>query len=72
LPNEIRKLAEDEYRLFKQDPFHPSLAFQAKGQVWTVAIGRGYRAIARRLGNDVHWVWIGTHEAYNKLLRRMR
>jgi hypothetical protein len=72
LPDEVQKLAEGKYRLFKQDPFHSSLGFQAKGKVWTVAIGRGYRAIARRLGNDLYWVWIGTHEAYNKLLSRMK
>jgi hypothetical protein len=72
LPNEVQKLAEEKYRLFKDDPFHPSLEFQSKGKVWTVAIGRAYRAIARRFGNDLYWVWIGSHEAYDKLLSRMK
>jgi len=72
LPLEVQKLAEAKYRLFQQDPFHPSLEFQAKGKIWTVAVGRAYRAIARRLGNDLYWVWIGSHEAYNKLLGRMK
>lgn len=72
LPKEIQKLAEEKYRLFRQDPFHPSLEFQAKGKVWTAAVGRAYRAIARRFGNDLYWVWIGSHEAYNKLLGRMK
>jgi len=72
LPKETQKLAEVKYRLFKQDPFHPSLEFQAKGKVWTVAVGRSHRAIARRSENDLYWVWIGSHEAYNKLLGRMK
>ena len=59
-------------RPFEQDPFHPSLEFRAKGKVWTIAIGRSYRAIARRCGNDLHWVWIGSHEDYNNVLRRLK
>jgi hypothetical protein len=72
LPAEAQKLADEKYRLFQQDPSHPSLEFQAKGKVWTVAIGRSYRAIARRLGNDLHWVWTGSHEDYNNVLRRLK
>ena len=72
LPSEVRKQAEKKYRLFRRDPNHPSLEFQPKGRVWTVAIGRSHRAIARRFGNDLYWVWIGTHEAYNKLLGRLK
>jgi len=55
-----------------RNPYHPSLEFQAKGKIWTVAIGRSHRAIARRFENDLHWVWIGSHEAYNHLLGRLK
>ena len=72
LPNGVQKLADEKYRLFQQDPFHPSLKFQAKGRLWTVAIGRSCRAIARRFGNDLYWVWIGSHEDYNHVLRRLK
>ena len=72
LPNAVRKLADEKYRLFQQDPAHPSLEFRAKGKVWTVAIGRSYRAIARRFGNDLHWVWSGSHEDYNNVLERLK
>ena len=72
LPNGVQKIAEEKHRLFQKDPFHPSLEFQAKGKVWTVAIGRSYRAIARRFGNDLYWVWIGSHEDYNHVLRRLK
>jgi hypothetical protein len=72
LPSEVQALADEKYRLFQQDPFHPALEFEAKGKVWTVAIGRSYRAIARRFGNDLYWVWIGSHENYNDVLRRLK
>lgn len=72
LPKAVQNLADDKYRLFQQDPFHPSLDFQAKGKVWTVAIGRSYRGIARRFGDDLYWVWIGSHEDYNNVLKRLK
>jgi hypothetical protein len=71
LPKEIQKLADEKYRLFQQDPFHSSLEFQAKGKVWTVAVGRSYRAIARRFEDTLYWVWIGSHEDYNNILKRL-
>jgi hypothetical protein len=72
LPEHIRLLADKKYALFEQDPFHPSLGLQQKGGVWTVDIGRSYRAISYREESDLHWFWIGSHEAYNKLLRRVK
>lgn len=72
LPESVRSLADRKYSLFQENPFHPSLGLQQKGEVWTVDIGRSYRALAWRAGDDFHWFWIGSHEAYNKLLRRRR
>ncbi|HUD99761.1 MAG TPA: hypothetical protein VMR62_09325 [Bryobacteraceae bacterium] len=72
LPKNIQALADNKYTRFQENPFHPSLGLQKKGEVWTVDIGRSYRALAWRQGNDFHWYWIGSHEAYNKLLLRER
>ncbi len=72
LPKQVRELADKKFQLFTQEPFHPSLGLQEKGEVWTVDVGRSYRAIALREGNDFHWFWIGSHEAYNQLLRRVK
>ncbi|MGA3044349.1 MAG: hypothetical protein ABSF54_26545 [Bryobacteraceae bacterium] len=72
LPEGVRSLADKKFALFQESPFHPSLGLQQKGEVWTVDIGRSYRALAWREGNDFHWYWTGSHEAYNKLLRRER
>jgi hypothetical protein len=71
LPADVQALADSKFALFEKDPFHPSLAFRQKGEVWTANVGRSYRAIAYKKGNDLHWFWIGSHESYNKLLGRV-
>jgi hypothetical protein len=68
----VRALADKQFRLFRENPFHASLGFTRKGNVWTAEVGRGHRAMARRRTDDVYWFWIGTHEAYNHLLARWR
>lgn len=45
LPESVRSLADKKYALFQEDPFHPSLGFQRKGEVWAVDIGRSYRRL---------------------------
>jgi hypothetical protein len=72
LPKEVKALAFEMYELFKQDPHHPSLGFQAKGKAWTVEIGRSHRAIAYRSENHLSWFWIGSHEDYNHILKRVK
>ena len=72
LPPDVHRLADKQYELFREDPFHPSLHLKPVGEVWTVRIGRSYRAIGYREGDAFYWAWIGSHEAYNMLLRRMK
>jgi hypothetical protein len=72
LPEAVRKLADKQFALFQDNPRHPSLGFAKKGEVYTVDVGRSYRAMARREGDVYYWFWIGSHEAYNKLLNRTR
>jgi hypothetical protein len=72
LPENTQALADAKYALFEEQPFHPSLGLKRKGEVWTVDVGRSCRAIAYRTGDEFHWFWIGSHEAYNKLLRRVK
>ena len=65
LPEHIRKLADKNFKLFSENPMHPSLGFKKKGGVYTAEIGRHYRAVVRERNGDYHWYWIGTHEEYN-------
>ena len=65
LPKHVQRVAKKNFALFKANPRHPSLGFQKKGGVYTVEVGRSYRAIARERNGEYYWFWIGTHEAYN-------
>jgi hypothetical protein len=47
LPIEARRLADKNYELLKADPKHPSLHFKnVKGELWSVRVGMGFRALA--------------------------
>ena len=72
LPAEVRRLADKQFDLFRRNPYHPSLHLKQLGEVWTVRVGRSHRAIAHRVGDEFRWSWIGSHEAYNKLLGRAK
>jgi hypothetical protein len=69
----VQCLARDKFRVWLRDPFHPSMHFKLiVSNIWSVRIGDHYRAVARRDGELVVWFWIGTHEEYNNLVRRVR
>jgi hypothetical protein len=50
----MKRLAKKNFALFKANPRHPSLGFQKKGGVYTVEVGRSYRAIAPEKAADCH------------------
>ena len=69
LPPRIQLLARNGYAVWLKDPFYPSLHFKKlKGDSWSVRVGALYRAAGYFLSSDTFvWMWIGTHEEYNKL-----
>lgn len=73
LPKDVQKQANAAYRLFQADPFHSSLQFKRiskRKQVYSVRVGKGYRALGVRGENDeIVWYWIGSRGDYNKLLK---
>lgn len=69
LPISIQELARKNFQLLKNDSNHPSLNFKKVGKFWSARIGLNYRALAVKDGNDYIWVWIDTHEEYDKLLK---
>ena len=70
LPRDVQELARQKHRLWVADPFHGSLHFKetSKG-LWSVRINSQYRALARRKGELVLWIWIGTHAEYDRLIK---
>jgi hypothetical protein len=60
------KARKNELRALQNQSKASSLGFQKKGGVYTVEIGRSYRAIARERNGEYYWFWIGMHEEYNR------
>jgi hypothetical protein len=74
LPRSVQARAREAYRLFLQDPHHPSLHFRqvhARLAIYSVRIGINYRALGAGGPTDVVWFWIGSHAEYDRLLRSM-
>ena len=70
LPERIQILAQKNYRLWLDNPQHPSLDFKklcGSEDHFSVRVGDHYRAIGRKVVDGVDWVWIGSHEDYNGL-----
>ncbi len=70
LPPEVRALARKNYRLWRENPQHPSLHFKRAGDFWTVRIGLDFRAVGREHAGVMYWFWIGPHDAYERRLKK--
>jgi len=71
LPPDVQKLAVRNYHLWRQNPSHPSLRFrrlQGSADRFTIRVGDHYRALGKMAGEEMHWVWIGTHADYDRLV----
>lgn len=74
LPESVKQKARLAYRLWKEEPFHPGLAFKqisVHQSIYSVRIGLSYRALGIKDGNSVVWFWIGSHEDYNTLIKQL-
>jgi len=70
LPKDIQKSADKCFKLLKENPGHPSLHFKKIGNFWSVRIDLSFRALAVEHSNDIIWVWIGTHDDYEQMLKQ--
>lgn len=69
LTGKNRRSARKAYRLWKENPFHPSLHFKcinSEENIWSVRINRSYRAIGILDNDTVTWFWVGNHDDYEK------
>jgi hypothetical protein len=72
LPEKVQALARKNYDLLRQEPRHPSLRLKKVAGLWSVRVGRDHRALASEDENGFIWVWIGTHDEYDRLLKERR
>ena len=73
LPPNIRDISQKQYQLFILNPYHASLHFKrvhSTKPIYSVRITRNYRAIGVLKSDIIVWFWIGSHDDYDKLLKR--
>jgi hypothetical protein len=67
LDQSVRDKARKAYKLWAENPFHPSLHFKCVNQeerIWSVRITIAYRAVGVLDNDTVTWFWIGSHDDY--------
>lgn len=69
LPSDVRKRADKSFALLKSNPRHPSLQFKKLGVFWSARVDLAHRALAVEDGDDFIWVWIGSHDEYERILK---
>lgn len=65
LSEKVKQSARKTYKIWVDNPFHPSLHFKCintQESVWSVRITQGYRAVGILEGDTVTWIWIGNHD----------
>ena len=68
LPPDVQEKARASFELLKSNASHPSLHFKRTGRVWSARVDRAHRALAIRDGQDYIWIWIGSHDDYDRLI----
>jgi hypothetical protein len=74
IPNEIQYLARKTYKLWLDNPYHPSLQFKpihSIDTIWSVRIGLKWRVLGYRQEDTIYWFWIGSHSDYNKMIDKL-
>jgi len=74
LPASVRRQAQVAYRRFRADPQHPSLHFKKVHPTqpfYSARINDDYRAVGQLRSNGIVWFWIGKHEEYERLLKKL-
>ena len=68
LPEPVQRLARRNFETLTDDPRYPSLQFKKVGRFWSVRVELAHRALAVEDGEDFIWVWIGTHDDYDRMI----
>ncbi|MEO1790662.1 MAG: hypothetical protein AAFR25_00380 [Cyanobacteria bacterium J06629_19] len=73
LPEEVKKTARKNYRLWQDNHSHPGLEFKkisTKQPIYSVRVGMGWRAVGVLEDSDtIAWFWLGSHSDYDKLIK---
>lgn len=74
LPASVQEQAAKAYALWIEDPYHSILQFKRVSQrqpIYSARISLNYRVLGLLESNRIYWYWIGAHDEYDELLKRM-
>ncbi|MGL5831975.1 MAG: type II toxin-antitoxin system RelE family toxin [Waterburya sp.] len=74
LPASVQQQAAKAYILWQEDPYHPSLQFKRvsqRQQIYSARVSLNYRVLGLLESDQIYWYWIGAHNEYDELLKRM-
>jgi hypothetical protein len=74
LPKNIKKSAKNSFKKWIQNPELDSLHFKkihVGKSVYSVRVGRGWRALGVKEGDTMIWFWIGSHTDYDNLIKNL-
>ncbi len=74
LPENIKRKTRKAYKLFTQDPYHPNLNFKRirhAPNTYSVKIDDNYRAIGVRDGEEILWIFVGSHSGYDGFISQL-
>lgn len=72
LPANIQRRAYKAYRLWRTNPLMGGLRFKrvsTNEPIYSVRIGREYRALGLLEGDTMYWFFIGKHDEYDRILK---
>ncbi len=73
LPSDLQYRSRMAFATWRENPAYPGLQFKRvhpTEPIWSVRVSQGYRALGLREGDVMTWFWIGSHDAYERLLAR--
>ncbi|MCC3494866.1 MULTISPECIES: hypothetical protein [unclassified Microcoleus] len=74
LPASVQEQADKAYALWQDDPYHPSLQFKRVSQkqpIYSARVSINYRVLGLLEADRIYWYWIGAHDEYDELLKRL-
>jgi hypothetical protein len=75
LPTSVQEQAAKAYAIWRKDPYHSSLQFKLVSQrqpIYSARVSLNYRVLGLLESDEhIYWFWIGTHDEYDELLRRL-
>ena len=74
LPKSVQEQAAKAYALWRKNPYHNSLQFKRVSQrqpIYSVRVSSNYRVLGLLESDGIYWFWIGAHDKYDELLKRL-